>query len=171
MAAEFVRQRSQPDQDCLCRSLSRTGRIVEAIGIYQQNAAAGDHGALRSAMNVAVQTGRWTAVREWIEQRIDTGDATRKVFAVTADTHMPDYATPTLPITAHAPPHYPVLDAPQRSRAWLDTELLTLANCLDHATAHPDLVVALAATVHNHLRTIGAWDQANPHPHQRVDVR
>jgi tetratricopeptide (TPR) repeat protein len=97
----------------------------------------------------------------------DTGTAMRRVLdyylytATTAEAYLPAWATPTLTITPHTPAHYPGLDTPQRARAWLDTELATLATCLDHASAHPDLVIALAATLHDHLRLSGAWDQAH----------
>jgi tetratricopeptide (TPR) repeat protein len=97
----------------------------------------------------------------------DTGQATRRVLdyylytATTADAHMPDYATPTLTITLDLPAHHPVLGTPQRARAWLDTELATLTTCLEHATAQPDLVIALAATLNAYLRVTDAWDQAH----------
>ena len=80
--------------------------------------------------------------------------------AATADAHMPDYATPTLTINPRTPAHHPGLDTRQRALSWLDAELMTLAACLDHVAARPDLVVALAATLHNYLRVSGAWDQA-----------
>lgn len=96
----------------------------------------------------------------------DTERAMRRVLdyylytAAAAGTHSPNRVTPTLTITPHTPTHHPRLDTPQRARAWLDTELTTLATCLDHAAAHPDLVIALAATLQNHLRITGAWEQA-----------
>lgn len=99
--------------------------------------------------------------------RADTDRAMRRVLdyylytATTAAAHIPDRLPPTLTITTHPPAHHPRLDTPQRAWTWLDTEQATLVTCLDHAHAHPDLVIALAATLHNQLRINGAWDQAH----------
>lgn len=80
--------------------------------------------------------------------------------AAAADAHMPAWAAPTLAINLHTPAHHPDVNTPQRARAWLDTELATIATCFDHGSAHPDLVVALSATLHNYLRVSCAWDHA-----------
>jgi tetratricopeptide (TPR) repeat protein len=97
----------------------------------------------------------------------DTEQRLRRVLdyylytATTAGTHIPAYyAAPSLRITSHTPAHHPVLDTPQRARAWLDTELATLTTCLNHASAHPDLVIALSAALKNHLRLSGAIELA-----------
>jgi tetratricopeptide (TPR) repeat protein len=99
----------------------------------------------------------------------DTERAMRRVLdyylhtvhtAATADGQMTVWTTPTLTITLHTPAHHPDVDTRQRARAWLDTELATLATCLDHATGHPDLVIALSTTLHNYLRVSGAHEQA-----------
>ena len=97
----------------------------------------------------------------------DTGAAMRRILdyylhtATTAAAHIPDSSPSTLTITRRTPAQYPDLDTPVRARAWLDIELETLATCLEHASAHPDLVIALAATLHDYLRVSGAWDQAH----------
>ena len=96
----------------------------------------------------------------------DTEQAMRRVLdyylhtAATADAHMTVWTTPTLTITLHTPAHHPDVDTRQRARAWLDTELATLATCLDHATGHPDLAIALSTTLHNYLRISGAYELA-----------
>lgn len=96
----------------------------------------------------------------------DTEQAVRRVLeyylhtAATADGHMTVWTTPTLTITLHTPAHHPDVDTRQQARAWLDTELATLAVCLEHATGHPDLVIALSATLHNYLRVSAAYEQA-----------
>lgn len=81
--------------------------------------------------------------------------------ATIANVHMPAWACPTLTITPTTPAHHTKLDTLQRARLWLDTELATLTACLDHSTAHPDQVVALAATLHDYLRVSGAYEQAH----------
>jgi tetratricopeptide (TPR) repeat protein len=97
----------------------------------------------------------------------DTTQAMRRVLdyylytATAADAHMPTWACPTLTIAPTTPAHHTRLDTPQQARIWLDIELATLTACLDHATAHPDLVVALAATLHDYLRVSGAYEQAH----------
>ena len=99
--------------------------------------------------------------------RADTDRAMRRVLeyylytAATADAHLPPWAAaPPLTITLRAPAHHPGLDTPQRARAWVDAELTTLTTCLDHAAAHPELVIVLAATLHNYLWISGAGEQA-----------
>ena len=63
----------------------------------------------------------------------DIGQAMRRVLdyylytATTAAAHIPNRPSPTLAMTLHLPAHHPGLDTPQRARAWLDTELATLA--------------------------------------------
>ncbi|WP_243727227.1 ATP-binding protein [Actinocrispum wychmicini] len=96
----------------------------------------------------------------------DTERAMRQVLdyylhtAATADGHMTVWTTPTVTITLHTPAHHPDVDTRQRARAWLDTELATLTTCLDHATGHPDLVIALSTTLHNYLRVSCEYEQA-----------
>ena len=99
--------------------------------------------------------------------RADTDRALRRVLhyylytVASTGAHIARRAPSTLSIAFHAPAHHPDLDTPQRARAWLDTELATLMTCLDHVPAHPDLVIALAATLHDYLRVSGAYEQAH----------
>jgi tetratricopeptide (TPR) repeat protein len=100
-------------------------------------------------------------------EHADTEAAMRRVLdyylytATNAGAHIPNKTTPALTISVHMPAHHPALDTPPRARAWLDAELATLATCLEHSSAHPDLVIALAATLHDYLWVSGAWDQAH----------
>jgi tetratricopeptide (TPR) repeat protein len=97
----------------------------------------------------------------------DTAQAMRRVLdyylstAATADAYMPAWACPTLMITPTTPTQHARLDTPQRARTWFNTELATLTACMEHAAAHPDLVTALAATLHDYLRFSGAYEQAH----------
>lgn len=114
--------------------LGRTGQVDKAIGIYQQEVAAGDRNALRSAMNLAVETDRWAAVGGWIEQRINSGDTVvRKVFAdILASSGRADKAITLLKTLATAGD----AEAARRLVKLLD-ETGRLDDAIDWLTGHP----------------------------------